>query len=103
MKVLLACSAGMSTSMLVQKMERYIKEQGLSDEVTATSATEAKEILKDYDVLLIAPQVRFEEKSFIRIATPLNIPVGLIDVKLYGTLNGEEVFKEAQKLYRTVH
>lgn len=98
MKILLVCSAGMSTSMLVQKMEDYSKAQGLDDKIEALSGVEGKGKIKDFDVVLIAPQIRFEQKNFQELAKPLGVPVGLIDVRLYGTLNGEAVYKYAQQL-----
>ncbi|KAL0264033.1 UNVERIFIED_CONTAM: hypothetical protein PYX00_010952 [Menopon gallinae] len=60
MKILLACSAGMSTSMLMDRVKKYMQDKNLEGDVVALSVTEAKEKLKDYDVVLVGPQVRFE-------------------------------------------
>ena len=46
-KILLICNAGMSTSMLVEKMQESAQEQGLDLEVEAQSLTEAKKHLQD--------------------------------------------------------
>ncbi|MGD0708135.1 MAG: hypothetical protein ABSA51_06745 [Anaerolineaceae bacterium] len=35
MKILLVCASGISTNILVKKMEEYVKEQGLDVEVIA--------------------------------------------------------------------
>lgn len=98
MKILLVCSAGMSTSMLVQKMEEYAAANGFEDQIQALSGAEGKGKINEFDVVLIAPQIRFEQKNFQELAKPLGIPVGLIDVRLYGTLNGEGVYKFARDL-----
>lgn len=98
MKILLVCSAGMSTSMLVQKMEEYSASNGFDDQILALSGAEGKSKVNEFDVVLIAPQIRFEQKNFQEIAKPLGVPVGLIDVRLYGTLNGEGVYKFARDL-----
>ena len=41
--IMLVCSAGMSTSLLVSKMQKSAKEKGLDAEIFANSANEADE------------------------------------------------------------
>lgn len=43
-KVLLACSAGMSTSSLEKSMNDYIKKENLNYEVKALGTTELKQV-----------------------------------------------------------
>lgn len=45
--ILLVCNAGMSTSMLVKKMQDAAKTMGVEVEISAKSLTEAKEKLRD--------------------------------------------------------
>ena len=42
MKVLLVCAAGMSTSMLMKKMEAYAKDNGIDLEIAARSFSDKK-------------------------------------------------------------
>lgn len=44
--ILLVCNAGMSTSMLVNKMKEEAKKQNLEVEIEAKSLTEAKKIYR---------------------------------------------------------
>ncbi|SDJ23455.1 PTS sugar transporter subunit IIB [Proteiniclasticum ruminis] len=95
MKILLVCSAGMSTSLLVTKMEKAAKEKGIDVEIFALSAGEGKKILKDVDLVLLGPQVRFMKNEFVKLAT---VPVGVIDMLSYGRMEGEKVLDSALAL-----
>lgn len=95
MKILLVCSAGMSTSLLVTKMEKAAKEKGIDVEIFALSAGEGKKILKDVDLVLLGPQVRFMKNEFLKLAT---VPVDVIDMMAYGRMEGEKVLNSALAL-----
>ncbi len=57
-KIMLACSAGMSTSLLVTKMEDAAKENGIEAKIWAISEVNLKNEIENCDVLLLGPQVR---------------------------------------------
>ncbi len=59
-KILLCCSAGMSTSMLVKKMEQAAEIKGIKCKIDAMSVNAFEEAIKEYDVCLLGPQVRFQ-------------------------------------------
>ena len=46
---------------------------------------------------LLGPQVRFKEKQ-IRALVEEKIPVSVIDMSAYGTMNGEKVLQQALSL-----
>ena len=52
--IMLVCSAGMSTSLLVTKMQKAAEEQGIDTDIFAVSASDADNQLasKEVDVLL---------------------------------------------------
>ena len=58
-KVMFVCAAGMSTSLLVEKVNKAAKEKGLELEVYAMGEAEARKDLTQADVLLLGPQVRY--------------------------------------------
>lgn len=93
MKILLACSAGMSTSILEKNMNTYITSKGLDIQVKAMSSGDAKANLKDYDVVLLGPQVRFMEKEFKEAAN--GKPVTVIPPQMYGLMQGPETVELA--------
>ena len=58
MKIMLACNAGMSTSLLVQRMRKEAAAQGLDATIDANPLNKALEKIGDgYDVLLLGPQI----------------------------------------------
>ncbi|TDL80941.1 PTS sugar transporter subunit IIB [Peribacillus frigoritolerans] len=95
MNILLVCSAGMSTSMLVTRMEKAAAEQGVEAKIWAVSGDEAKEEMKNADVVLLGPQVRFLLKNMKAIADPQGIPVEVINSIQYGMMDGKAVLEAA--------
>ena len=61
--IMLVCAAGMSTSMLVQKMQKEAESQNLDRDIFAVSTSEADQKIDDgiVDVLLLGTQVRFKK------------------------------------------
>ena len=98
--IMLVCSAGMSTSLLVTKMQNAAKDKDIETEIFAISASEADENLqsKNIDVVMLGPQVRFMEKQFKDKLAPKNIPCTVIDMADYGMMNGEKVLNKALEL-----
>lgn len=98
--IMLVCSAGMSTSLLVSKMQKSAESKGLKAEIFANSANEADKTLrsKEVDVLLLGPQVRFMKSQFEKKVAEKNIPVDVIDMRDYGMVNGEKVLQTALDL-----
>ena len=97
MKVLLVCAAGMSTSMLMKKMESYAKDNGIDLEIAARSFTELKDP-KDagFEVILIGPQISYQEDKVI--ARAQGLPVDVIPMKDYGRQNCPAIFEQIDKL-----
>ena len=96
--ILLVCSAGMSTSLLVTKMEKAAAEAGVEAKIWAVPEATAKAELGNFDVLLIGPQIKFKFNDFNKWADG-RFPVHVIDMRDYGTMNGAKVFATAMELY----
>jgi len=75
MNILLCCSAGMSTSLLVTKMEAAAKARGLEGKIWAVSGDAVKTNIDQADVLL-------------DVINPMH----------YGMMNGEAVLDHALTL-----
>ena len=97
-KIMLACSAGMSTSLLVTKMESAAKESGIEAKIWAISEANIDKEVQDTDVILLGPQVRFMLGKAEEIAKPYNVPVEVINMMHYGTGNGKAVLDRAIEL-----
>ena len=64
MKILLACSSGMSTSLLVNKMKEAATEQSVEAEIWAVGQAEVETEMPKADVVLFGPQMRFLKTKF---------------------------------------
>ncbi|MBR4471773.1 MAG: PTS sugar transporter subunit IIB [Erysipelotrichaceae bacterium] len=93
MKIVICCSQGMSSSALVIKMKKYIKENQLDIEVIATTTEKAINTENDFDVLLLGPHIRTEKKRIEKVLPGKTIEV--IDMKSFGRFDGEAVVRQA--------
>lgn len=95
--IMLVCSAGMSTSLLVTKMKKAAKESEIDVDIFAISASEADHYLDNQkiDILMLGPQVRYMKKQFEKKVSDKEIPVEVIDMRDYGMVNGQKVLETA--------
>ena len=98
LRVMLVCSAGMSTSLLVTKMMNAAKNDGIDIEIFAVAEVEVKENIDQADVVLLAPQVRFLFNKMKQELEPKGIPLAVIDGMNYGLMKGDAVVKQALEL-----
>lgn len=101
-KVILLCSFGMSTSLLVTKMKKVAEEHNLPIEIDAFSYSEADKIVNNNkpNCILLGPQIRYMFDEIKSKYEPLGIPVDIIDTIDYGSMNGEKVLKQAVRLIK---
>lgn len=92
-KIVLLCSAGMSTSLLVTKMREAASAQSYEAIIDAYPIAEAEKVAADADLVLIGPQVRFQLAA---LKSKLSCPVEAIDMAAYGTMNGAKVIESAK-------
>ncbi|MBA1395287.1 PTS sugar transporter subunit IIB [Lactobacillus sp. XV13L] len=103
--IMLNCSAGMSTSLLVTKMQKAAEEEGIDANIFAVPAAEADSHIEqdDLDCVLLGPQVRYMENDFKKKVKGQgkdgkDIPLGVIDMRAYGLMDGKKVLKQAEDL-----
>ena len=87
-KILLVCSAGMSTSLLVTKMQEAAKEMQVEIDINALPVSECSTKINEVDIVLLGPQVRFQKTVVERLANG-RIPVDIIDMRAYGMMDGK--------------
>jgi len=98
MKIKLFCNAGMSTSMLVTKMQDAAKKRGLDVEIKAYPEGELANEITDCSIALLGPQIGFQLEKFKKICEPNHVPVGVIPMMDYGMMNGEGALEFALNL-----
>lgn len=99
-KIMLVCAAGMSTSLLVTKMEAAARDAGDEIEIFALPISDGEKKLSEVDCVLLGPQVRFQKTQIEKLIADqgLNLPVDVINMKDYGMMNGKAVYEFALKL-----
>lgn len=98
--ILLCCSAGMSTSLLVTKMQKYSDEKGLELNIWAIPSDKISEEISKANVVLLGPQIRHMKSEIDSLAENLNIPVEVIPLVEYGTMQGDKVVEFALDLMK---
>ncbi|MYL40401.1 PTS sugar transporter subunit IIB [Virgibacillus salexigens] len=100
MKITLVCALGMSTSMLVDRMEKVAEEKAINIQIEAHSVDEMEKQFATSDLILLGPQIRYKQKELAEKAAEANVPIAMINMKAYGTLNGGEILEQALEILR---
>lgn len=98
MKIVLVCFAGMSTSMLVNRMNKAALEKNIKAEIIAVPACDIYNNIDDADVILLGPQARYLFNEIKNNISDKNTPIDIIDPQTYGMMNGKAVLEMALKL-----
>ncbi|MFB4168386.1 PTS sugar transporter subunit IIB [Virgibacillus sp. JSM 102003] len=100
MKITLLCALGMSTSLLVEKMKTAAENRDINAEINAHSVDDIDSQLASADVILLGPQIRYKKNALYKKAEEANTPIDIIDMRAYGTTDGEKVLDQALKLIK---
>lgn len=100
--IMLVCSAGMSTSLLVTKMLKAAQAKGKDVEIFASSSAEFEDNLakKHLDAVLLGPQVRFLKDSYGKMAGEKGVPLDVINMADYGLMKGDKVLEQGLALIK---
>lgn len=93
--IILICKWGASTGILVEKMREAAKDQGIDCSINAVGEAEADKVIKEVDIILLAPQARFHLKDYQAKVEGTDIPVMVIPTVDYGMLDGPKVLGAA--------
>ena len=88
--------AGMSTSLLVTKMQKAAEAKGFDYEIAAHPLSEVDTFGPEASIILLGPQVRFKLGEIQKKFT--DKPVEAIEMRDYGTMNGENVVKHVAEV-----
>lgn len=99
MRIMLACNAGMSTSLVVARMRDAAEKEGKDYTIWAVEQGEIQGELGNFDVLLLGPQIRHtlrRVQKLVGTAAALDV----IEAAAYGRCDGAAVLKQAEELYK---
>lgn len=96
MNIIMLCNLGMSTGMMVKKLEEEAKNRGLKAEVHAYPMVELGDHLEEADAILLGPQIRFALDDIRKQAK--EVPVMAIAPQDFGMMNAVNVMNQLEKL-----
>lgn len=96
MKILLVCNAGMSSSILVDKMKKAAAERELDIEIKASPMLGLEQEKGLWDVCMVGPQISYAVE---RIKGELGIPVLAVEPRTYALADGNAAIDAATKLW----
>ena len=99
MKILLVCAGGMSTGLLMKKMEAYWAENGKELTINAVGLGEYEDVYKEYDIIMVGPQVSYRLNE---IKSTTGKPCDTIASFDYAVANCPNIMKLAEKLYAQI-
>ena len=92
MKILLMCANGLSTGILMNKMNQWAEQNNEDLEVKAIPIDDYLSVYKDYDVLLVGPQMRYKAVT--------DRPSAVINPSDYALGNVENIIKEVKRMIK---
>ncbi|MGL4970787.1 MAG: PTS sugar transporter subunit IIB [Cetobacterium sp.] len=101
MKILLVCSGGMSSAMVVKSLINEGKKEGLEITSKAVGTGDFESELKNgWDGALVAPQIRHKIDEFKAIGDENTTPVQVIETKGYSPLGGKFILAQVKEMLK---
>jgi len=97
MNILLICGGGFSSSFLVQNMKKAAQKLNLDANIDARSEAELASRVANLDIVLVTPQLRYNEKRIKEVCDKAKVPYEHIPQKDFGAMNGEAIIQLALK------
>ena len=99
-RIVLFCSAGMSTSLLVTRMKKVAEAKGIDVSIDAFPEVDMQKQLDEeqVDVVLIGPQIKYLLKKLKKLCDEKDVPISVINYIDYGMMDGEKVLNQALEM-----
>jgi Phosphotransferase system cellobiose-specific component IIB len=96
-KIALVCVHGASTSIIVKKMTDAALDKGVEAEIKAFSDKLLANIIDEYDIIMIGPQLAFRAEEFKALYKDMAYKFTVIDTIDFGMMNGGKILDFAIK------
>ena len=95
--LVLACAGGMSSSLLVAAVQKAAAKINLTVTVEAIPSAFIEKRLTEIpvDVVLLAPQVRYELPTLQKKLAATATPIAIMEMRAYGTVDGDKILQQA--------
>lgn len=100
MNVLLICSNGISSSLVVSRMRKYIDDHDIDILVKADNEDNLPYIYKKYDIILIAPQLAHHYHTIVNDYLGSGKAIAIMPQKAYGLADGANLVHFCQDLFQ---
>lgn len=96
MKIMLVCAGGMSTGILMKKMQKWAADKEIDLEVKAFGVGEYGAHYTEYDCILLGPQISYKEKEIRQLVS--GKPVEIIKSFDYAVGNVDNIMNQVNKI-----
>ncbi len=97
-KILIVCSGGMSSAIVVKALKKEATKQGMETEVKAVGTGEFEDELNNgWDLVLVAPQVRHRFDVFKEAADEAGTPIAVIHAQGYWSFRRAKAYPTGKK------
>ncbi len=98
MKVVMVCSGGMSSAIVVQAVLKEAQKNDFDLEMIAVGSGEIEEKIKEnFDLVLVAPQVKHQFSRYEELAKENNVPIELIPPMGYTPIGAPKTLEQIKK------
>lgn len=97
-RILLCCTAGLSTSMVVNRMKQAAEQRNIAVEIDAAGLDLFTASFSRYDCCLLGPQIETYLEQCRAQAAQRQIPVTVINSMDYGMMRGDKILADALAL-----
>lgn len=95
MKIMFVCAGGMSTSILMKKMEKYAAAQGIELEIMARGVGDYLDVAPQFDCILLGPQIGYQLDN---VKSASGKPCGVMKPQDYAIGNCANIMKLAHEV-----
>jgi len=97
--IVLFCSTGLSTNLLIRKIENAAEKKDIAVTVKSYPESIMKKHISNADVVLVGPQVKHALTEIKEECDAHNVPLEVISTRDYGLMDGEKVLAQALRLF----
>lgn len=97
--IVLFCSTGLSTNLLIRKIELAAERKEIEVDVKSYPESVMKNHIEGADVVLVGPQIRHAIEEIKEECDRHHVPIEVISTKDYGMMDGEKILAQALRLY----
>ena len=98
MKVILVCAGGKSSALAARSLQEAALAEGIDMEVREASTQQFEDMVaKDYQLALVAPQIRHRYDTLKPHAEKAGIPILVIAPRGYSAIGGKVLIKQIKE------